>query len=112
MCTPLGSSPGEYPHPMSAADAARSVVTLYTKPDCHLCEEARKTIEEVRAELSFELVVLDITLDEQLHRAYFERIPVVSIDGEELFEYFVDAERLRDALERSSEAPEPSRGDP
>ncbi len=76
-----------------------TVVTLYTKPDCHLCEQAREAIEDVRAELPFELVVRDITLDEQLHRAYFERIPVVSIDGEELFEYFVDAERLREKLE-------------
>jgi len=54
-----------------------SVVTLYTKADCHLCEQARAVIEEVRAELPFELAVRDITLDERLHRAYFERIPVV-----------------------------------
>ena len=78
------------------------VVTLYTKPDCHLCEQARAVIEGVRAEradLPFELHVRDITRDDQLHRAYFERIPVVSVDGEELFEYFVDAERLREILE-------------
>ncbi len=84
---------------MGAAGFMSAVVTLYTKPDCHLCEEARETIEEVRAELPFDLVVLDITRDEQLHRAYFERIPVVSVDGEELFEYFLDAERLRERLE-------------
>jgi glutaredoxin len=84
---------------MSAGHPADTVVTLYTKPDCHLCEEAREAIESVRAELSFELVVRDITLDEQLHRAYFERIPVVTLDGEELFEYFVDAERLREKLQ-------------
>lgn len=76
-----------------------AVVTLYTKPDCHLCEQAREAIEGVRAELPFELVVRDITLDERLHRAYFERIPVVSVDGEELFEYFVDAKQLREILE-------------
>ncbi len=40
----------------------------------------------------------DITADEALHRAYFERIPVVALDGEELFEYFVDAEILRERL--------------
>ena len=74
-------------------------VTLYTKPDCHLCEAALAVLEEARAELPFELTVRDITLDEALHRAYFERIPVVSVDGEELFEYFVDAEILRERLE-------------
>jgi glutaredoxin len=76
-----------------------SVVTLYTKADCHLCEQARAALEEVRAEVEFELVVRDITLDEGLHRAYFERIPVVDLDGEELFEYFVDARLLRERLE-------------
>ncbi len=84
---------------MSTPVPTGAVVTLYTKPHCHLCEEARKAIESVRAGLPFELVVRDISLDEQLHRAYFDRIPVVSVDGEELFEYFVDAERLRKILE-------------
>jgi glutaredoxin len=74
-------------------------VTLYTKPDCHLCEAALAVLREVQAEHEFELEVRDITLDDALHRAYFERIPVVSVDGEELFEYFVDAEILSERLE-------------
>ncbi|MGH2854469.1 MAG: glutaredoxin family protein [Solirubrobacteraceae bacterium] len=73
-------------------------VTLYTKPDCHLCEQALKTLTEVRTELPFELIVRDITAEEALHRAYFERIPVVDLDGEELFEFFVDADTLRERL--------------
>jgi glutaredoxin len=77
----------------------RARVTLYTKPDCHLCEAALAVLQEVRAEHEFELAVRDITLDDALHRAYFERIPVVSVDGEELFEYFVDAEVLSERLE-------------
>jgi glutaredoxin len=76
-----------------------ALVTLYTKADCHLCEQALQALEQVRAELPFELAVRDITLDEDLHRAYFERIPVVTVDGEELFEYFVDADLLRERLE-------------
>ncbi|HEY2767266.1 MAG TPA: glutaredoxin family protein [Solirubrobacteraceae bacterium] len=82
-----------------------TLVTLYTKSDCHLCEEARAVLDEVRAQQPFELAVRDITLDEDLHRAYFERIPVVSVDGEELFEYFVDAELLRERLESSRRWP-------
>jgi glutaredoxin len=76
-----------------------TTVTLYTKPDCHLCTEALTVLEEVRTEFPFELAVRDITQEEALHRAYFERIPVVSVEGEELFEYFVDAEILRERLE-------------
>jgi glutaredoxin len=75
-----------------------TVLTLYTKPDCHLCEEALQTLLEVRAELPFELRLRDITTEEALHRAYFERIPVVAMDGEELFEYFVDEQVLRERL--------------
>jgi glutaredoxin len=74
-------------------------LTLYTKPDCHLCEEALRTLRALRAELAFELVVRDITAEETLHRAYFERIPVGDLDGVELFEYFLDAELLRERLE-------------
>ena len=50
-------------------------------------------------ELGFELRELDITADEALHRAYFERIPVVALDGEELCEYFVDETLVRERLE-------------
>ncbi len=80
----------------------QSTVTLYTKPDCHLCEDALTALREVGEGLPFELLVRDITADDALHRAYFERIPVVALDGEELFEYFVDAEALRERLRESS----------
>jgi glutaredoxin len=76
-----------------------ALVTLYTKPDCHLCEVALQALRQVQAELPFELQLRDIGSDDALQRAYFERIPVVSVDGEELFEYFVDVEALRERLE-------------
>jgi glutaredoxin len=75
-----------------------TVVTLYSKPDCHLCEVARAALLNVRRDLEFELSELDITTDEKLHRAYFERIPVVALDGEELFEFFVEEDALRECL--------------
>jgi glutaredoxin len=74
-------------------------LTVYSKPDCHLCEDAVAVLEGLRTELDFELVELDITRDEALHRAYFERIPVLSLDGEELCEYFVDEKLVRERLE-------------
>ncbi len=74
------------------------VVTLYSKPDCHLCVEAQNVLRMLRSELGFELAEVDITTDEALHRAYFERIPVILLDDEELFEYFVDEDALRQRL--------------
>jgi glutaredoxin len=75
-----------------------ALLTLYSKPDCHLCVEAREVLLRVRADLPFELLEMDIAGDDALLRAYFERIPVVALDGEELFEYFVDEDVLRRRL--------------
>jgi glutaredoxin len=72
-----------------------AVITLYSKPDCHLCADARAALMGLRSELGFIISEVDITTDEALHRAYFERIPVVALDGEELCEYFVDEHALR-----------------
>jgi glutaredoxin len=69
-------------------------VTLYTRPGCHLCDDARAAIERVRARSPFRLVEIDIESEDALHRAYLERIPVVELDGDELFEYFVDEATL------------------
>ena len=56
-------------------------------------------LRELELELRFRLEELDITSDAALLRAYFERIPVVALDGEELFEYFIDEGVLRERLE-------------
>jgi hypothetical protein len=56
-------------------------------------------IEGVRAEIPFELEEVDITGDEELEPRYRERIPVVLIDGEEAFTYFVTPAGLRRRVE-------------
>ncbi|MGO9489012.1 MAG: glutaredoxin family protein [Solirubrobacteraceae bacterium] len=77
-----------------------TVITVYSKPDCHLCADAIAVLQRLQAELDFDLQELDISADERLHRAYFERIPVVCIDGgEELCEYFVEEAVVRERLE-------------
>jgi glutaredoxin len=69
-------------------------VTLYSRPGCHLCEEARAALERVRIRTSFDLHEINIEADDALHIRYLERIPVIALDGEELFDYFVDEEAL------------------
>ena len=76
------------------------VVTLYGRPGCHLCDDARDVLERVRRGHPFDLDEVDITRDDALHARYLERIPVVALDGEELFEYFVDEATLVDRLGR------------
>jgi glutaredoxin len=76
-----------------------ATITLFGKPGCHLCEEARATVERVRAEHPFELVEIDVSLDARLQRRYGERIPVLALDGEELFELHVEADELARRLQ-------------
>jgi glutaredoxin len=76
-----------------------ALITVYSKPDCHLCVDAMTALRGLQAELGFEIRELDISCDEALHRSYFERIPVVTLGGEELFEHFVDEQILRERLE-------------
>ena len=75
-----------------------AAVTLYGRPGCHLCDVAREAIERVRADTPFELREIDIEGDDELFKRYLERIPVVCLDGEELFEYHVDEATLRRRL--------------
>jgi glutaredoxin len=75
-------------------------VVLYTREGCCLCDDARDVLERVRAQAgaTFALQERDIDRDEALLRAYLERIPVVTIDGEEAFELFVEESELRRRL--------------
>jgi glutaredoxin len=78
--------------------SALPTVTLYGRPGCHLCDEARAALERVRAQFPFEVHSVNIEEDDALLRAYLERIPVVALDGEELYDYRVDAADLRARL--------------
>jgi glutaredoxin len=77
-----------------------TLVTLYGKPGCCLCDDARAAVAAVRAERAFELREVDITLDPTLNRDYGERIPVLEVDGEEAFELRVEAPELLLVLDR------------
>ncbi len=75
-------------------------LTLYSRPGCHLCDEARAALERVRARTGFEIQEVDITSDDELHRRYLERIPVVALGDEEIFDFFVDEAALEARLYR------------
>jgi glutaredoxin len=73
-------------------------VTLYTKPDCSLCDDALAALERVRARRPFELLTVDITRDAGLSRRYGERVPVIAVDGADTFDYHVDEAALESML--------------
>ena len=70
------------------------VLRLLGRPGCHLCDDARDLLERLRGEHAFTLEVIDIESDDALLKAYLERIPVIALDGEELYDFFVDEEDL------------------
>ncbi|MGH3384375.1 MAG: glutaredoxin family protein [Nocardioidaceae bacterium] len=75
-------------------------VVLYTRPGCHLCDDARVVIERVCAELGVGWQEVDISADEHLLAQYWEQIPVTLVDGAPHDFWRVDPTRLRAALTR------------
>jgi len=75
-------------------------VTLYSKPGCHLCDDARQVIEQICAEAGTSYDEIDITTSPELMEAYGEQIPVTYVDGRQHDFWRVDAGRLRAALGR------------
>ena len=70
-------------------------VTLYGRPDCHLCDEAREAIQRFDG---IRLRDVDIETDDALFAAMLERIPVVELDGRVVSELEFDAEEFSAAL--------------
>jgi glutaredoxin len=77
------------------------VVTLYTKPGCHLCEAVEQVIEEVRRRRGFELVVKNILDDPADFEKYQHDIPVVMVDGHEVARHRMEARMFEAALDGS-----------
>ena len=76
-------------------------VKIYTRAECHLCEEAKSTIEAVANEVDTPVTIaeVDVDTDETLRAEYGERVPYVFVDGWPAFKYEVDAEELRRQLQ-------------
>lgn len=81
------------------------LVTLYTKGNCPLCDSAKKVLLKVQTEQPFMLREVDIEGDPALWEAYQYTIPVVTLDGEEIFYGKVSAHRLKELLQRRQTSP-------
>jgi len=66
-------------------------LVLYSRPGCHLCDGARAVLERIGEPFD----EVDIDSDDELFKRYLERIPVIALDGEELYDFFVDEQDLR-----------------
>ena len=73
-------------------------LVLFGRPGCHLCDDARAVLERIGHPFD----EVDIESDDALLRRYLERIPVIALDGEELYDFFVDDADLRARLAHRS----------
>lgn len=80
-------------------------MVLYSARGCHLCERAREMLDELRAELGFELEEVDIASDPDLEERYRELLPVIEIAGRRAFAYFVPPDAFRRALAAAQSRP-------
>lgn len=79
---------------------ARAVV-LYTKPGCHLCDEAQALLDELAPDLDLAITSIDITTDASLFERYRYEIPVVVCEGVEVAKGRIAEAGLRDALRQA-----------
>jgi glutaredoxin len=81
-------------------DGPSATVVVYSRPGCHLCEEAIEAIAALHGEgREFELHEIDIESDDLLFRRMLEKIPVVEVDGVVVSELTLDEPALRARLD-------------
>ena len=77
-------------------------VTIYSKPDCHLCDIAKERVLKVQKRVPFDLEVIDIRSTQALFDRYCEKIPVITVDEEEVFVYRVSEKQLANRLQQDT----------
>ena len=94
----MGSSAGARWGCSSERPVSTPRVTLYGRPGCHLCDDARTVVEQVCTELGESYAEVSIDDDPDLQRRFGDEIPVTFVDGHQHDFWRVDPARLRAAL--------------
>lgn len=77
---------------------AKAQVTVFSRPGCHLCDEAKQAIESAGCQNEYTLEEINIESNPVLLRRYQYDIPVVTINGDEAFRHRLTAAEFRDKL--------------
>lgn len=73
-------------------------VTVYSKPGCLLCDEAMEQVELARREMAFAVSEVNILSDPTLYDRYKFEIPVIAVNGRDVFRHRLTAAELLDVL--------------
>ena len=79
---------------------ARKQINFYTRPGCHLCEDALRVLQELRGEFKFSLTIVDISNSEDLVARYGNDLPVAVLDGRRIFKHRTERTALQRLLNR------------
>lgn len=77
---------------------ASILLTLYGRPDCHLCDDMKDVVRPLARELRCTLTEVDISGDPTLEARFGLEIPVLLINGRKAFKYRVAPNALRKRL--------------
>ena len=77
---------------------SKAHVIVYSRPGCHLCDEAKQAIQHSGCANEFVVDEVNIETSDELLAKYRYDIPVITIDGEEAFRHRVDPEKFRSLL--------------
>ncbi len=76
-----------------------ALITIYSKPDCHLCDRAKEVVERCRQKVDFSVEIIDISQNSELLERYRDDIPVILLDGNEIGRHFVRERKLLELLQ-------------
>jgi len=77
-----------------------TVITVFGRHGCHLCDVAVEVLDVMREELNYELEKIYIDGNPELEKLYGEQVPVIHIDGNHHDFFRVDPERFKSSLEK------------
>jgi glutaredoxin len=76
-----------------------ALITIYSKPDCHLCELAKEVIARCHQKVDFAVEIIDVSQNPELLERYRHDIPVILLDGNEIARHFVRERKLLELLQ-------------
>jgi len=86
----------------------KAQVIIYSRPGCHLCDEAKQSIAAAGGQDEYTLDEINIETDPELLRRYQYDIPVITINGVEAFRHRLTSAEFRERLLKTSGASHPS----
>ncbi len=76
-------------------------MVIYSKPDCHLCDEIKAQLKKLQRRHRFELSEVNILEDPEALNRFKEEIPVVFINGRKAFKFHLDEQEFLRKLQRN-----------